>query len=352
MRRYPVLTLVLSLVVVFASYLSTRKILVKWVGESYYQLVERRGVLDHKGLIPAAGRRLFGLYRPEIPWDYARYRAIGRSLGVEPRIASFYQAWGDGAAYEFKSEAVRRALDDRNIPMITWEPWLTAFAEHRTGAAGELTEVARGKFDAYLRKYAREAVRMKQPFFLRPLHEVGNSEYPWSTACGNSPSLVAETYRHIVRVFRQEGAHNVAFVWTPHTNTDIEAWPGKEWVDWIGIDLFNYGTVVDQGKWQSFRSLVDERLQAFGSLGRPVMVAELGCSGHGGDCETFWTDTFQALAQGRYPQVQALVVFDHPAFAVGATKVVVDWGFSHEPGILKSASRYSVAAGFEPNRRP
>ena len=52
-------------------------------------------------------------------------------------------------------------------------------------------------------------------------------------------------WRHIVTLFRQEGAENVTWLWTleadqPGTGPIASWWPGASYVTWVGIDGYYY----------------------------------------------------------------------------------------------------------------
>ena len=81
---------------VLLAYLRLAHPVAQAIAEEWYQQVERRLVADRRRLVPPSGTRWFGMYRPELPWDYGRFRQIGAELGVESRIVAWYQSWGDG----------------------------------------------------------------------------------------------------------------------------------------------------------------------------------------------------------------------------------------------------------------
>lgn len=316
------------------------------VNELWFDHVESRLVEDRSSLKPAPGARFFGLYRPELPWDYGRYYTVAESLRTAPRIVSWYQSWGEGPEHEFKSEAVEHVLDKGLTPLITWEPWLASFPGHGNDTSGNLTLLVAGRFDPYIRKWARQAARAHKPLFVRPLHEMGNPWYSWTMPHGNSPETIASSWRHIVRIFREEGARNVAFVWTPHIAADTLAWPGDEWVDWVGLDVFNYGSLAEKGKWQDFNAIVGPLVAATERFGKPIMLAEVGSSASGGDRRDWWIDAYRQLP--RYPRIRAMVIFDNPACS-NTTGIPVDWGFTQTPGILPALAPLSASAGFPTN---
>jgi len=348
-RRSPVVSGVVGLGVLLAFYLLVVKSVAKMCGEIWYRQVECRLVEDQASILPPHGERLWGMYRPELPWNYRRYYTIADSLGAVPTILSWYQSWGDGPDHEFKTEATERSADAGLVSMITWEPWLSDF---RRGAVLEpdscLLHVIQGDFDVYIRSWARAVVRSRKPVLVRPMHELGNPWYAWTSPHGNSPKIQIEAWRHIVTIFREQGARNAAFVWTPYDALDTLAWPGREWVDWVGLDIFNYGSMARGNDWVDFKRLLEHQLEPVKHFGKPVILAEVGTTGYGGSRTDWWRDAILSLGGGAFPEVRAVVIFDNPA-CVNSTGIPVDWGFTSADGVLPILRPLMAPAGF---RRP
>jgi len=184
-----------------------------------------------------------------------------------------------GADNEFKSEVIERSTRAGLVSMVTWEPWLSSF---RRGAVLDpdscMVHVVHGEFDAYIKSWARAVARSRNPVLLRPMHELGNPWYAWSSPNGNDPNLQIEAWRHIVGIFRSQGARNAAFVWTPYDALDTLAWPGGEWVDWVGLDVFNYGDMEHENGWLDFKRLLEHQLEPVRHFGKPVILVLLGGS--------------------------------------------------------------------------
>jgi len=349
LRRSPVTSGVVGLLALVAVYATVFKAVAHLASEAWYRQVECRLVEEHASIVPPWGQRLWGMYRPEVPWNYNRYYTIADSLDVSPTLISWYQSWGDGPDHEFKSEAIDRSSRAGLVSMITWEPWLSAF-QH--GAVldpdSSLVHVVNGEFDTYINAWARAVVRSRKPVLVRPMHELGNPWYAWSSPHGNDPRLQIEAWRHIVQIFRSQGARNAAFVWTPYDALDTLAWPGKEWVDWVGLDVFNYGNMERENSWVDFKRLLEHQLQPVKHFGKPVILAEVGSTGYGGSRTDWWRDALLSLRAGAFPEVRAVVVFDNPA-CVNTTGVPVDWGFTSAEGVLPVLRPLMAPAGF---RRP
>lgn len=173
--------------------------------------------------------------------------------------------------------------------MITWEPWTNLFSEHR--AHPDLSRnrrvceaIARGAFDPYLKAYAARVRDLGGPVLLRLGHEMDNPQYPWSTAGGNTPAEFRAAWRHVVNLFNAEGTCNVGWVWSPWGTPQLDDYfPGQAYVDWVGLTTLNYGRAGVHGRWESFSQTYEPMRRLVIDYNRPVMLAEFGTTGFGGD---------------------------------------------------------------------
>ena len=92
-----------------------------------------------------------------------------RWSGAWPRldVVHWYQGWGvEDSAFDL---ARARATASRGaIPMITWEPW-----DYRRGTIQprfQLRHIAAGRFDGYIRSWARSVREFGKPVWLRFAH--------------------------------------------------------------------------------------------------------------------------------------------------------------------------------------
>jgi hypothetical protein len=118
-------------------------------------------------------------------------------------------------------------------------------------------DVAAGKLDAYIRRYARAVREYGQPLLVR----LFNGEYNGSWWYGVSPKVdyrvttgdFVKAWRRVVDIFSAVGATNVSWSWVvsayptdpglqPGIDRDINAyWPGDDYVDWAGADFYDVG---------------------------------------------------------------------------------------------------------------
>ena len=156
--------------------------------------------------------------------DLAALDAFAASVGARPATWTLWSTWGDrGGQYRcFKGHgtcifpgALARGLRDRGVtPLIYWQP--TNPADPGAGRFERYRNTIAGKHDRYIREWARAAKAFGKPVIVRLAHEMNGTWFPWSlTNFDNSPVGSWAAWRHVVRIFRNVGARNVMFLWSP-----------------------------------------------------------------------------------------------------------------------------------------
>ena len=184
------------------------------------------------------------------------------SLKITFPLIHIYSAWGSDRSQTFPLKQIQDIKDLGSIPVLTWEPWLTAFMEERepklraieTRDKKGFIDIANGVYDFYLKTWAVEVKNIKTPIFIRLAHEMNDPyRYPWGPQ-NNDPKDFILAWKHIHDLFKKVGANNVIWVWAPHPayGSFSKYYPGSEYVDFIGIGTLNYGPIVNWGKWWSF----------------------------------------------------------------------------------------------------
>lgn len=256
------------------------------------------------------------------PDDRNAVAAWQRQTGRLPAVWMIFQSWTGTNA--FPVAAARRARELGGKLLITWEPWN---GSNRHDPNWSCARIAGGAQDAYIRSYARAVRSGGVPVMLRLAHEMNGDWYPWGTAYasdsrrnnGNSPQNYVAMWRRVVSIFRQEGAHNVNWVWAPNIlywnrsnsiadqNHDLAAlYPGDSYVDWIGLSVYNDAS---KRPWQSFSSLFEAAYNTVTRISdKPLMIAEMGVTEAGapsGTNKAAWiSQTLMNDIPTRYPRVR------------------------------------------------
>ena len=254
-----------------------------------------------------------GLYLPD-DFSSATQRAEKYSslLDTDIRILSFYIAWGS-ANQQPDLVGIQEIIRNGFIPMITWEPWnpqeLPDQTHPETQPEFSLSEILRGRYDDYIRKWACALKEISGPQLLfRPMHEMNGNWYPWcGKSNGNHPSEYSEVWRYIRSIFREVRSGGLTWVWSPHAHSVPderdhqirEYFPGAAEVDCLALDGYNWGTTRDWSSWQSFEMIFEKGYDELTRLAPelPVMVAEVGCAEQGGDKGSWLEAAITALRE-------------------------------------------------------
>ncbi|MDX1623128.1 MAG: glycosyl hydrolase [Gemmatimonadota bacterium] len=291
---------------------------------------------------------LLGAYHGEIPGTLEGVLELEAALGVTLPLIHGYFAWGDGAEHAFPETFVEAVADLGSVPVITWEPWLTAFESslhpelplRAERDENGLADIATGLYDFYVDAWARRAAEHGEPIFLRFAHEMNDPyRYPWGPQ-NNEPWEFIEAWNHVVERFRAAGADNVVWVWSPHVAYSGYEWfyPGDGTVDWVATGALNYGTVARWSEWWRFDEIFGNHYDTLAALGKPIMIAEFSTLAVGGDRERWFRQALDGLPE-RYPAVRSLLFFEVSSDAT-VTYQELDWSIAGD-----STAARTVAGG-------
>jgi mannan endo-1,4-beta-mannosidase len=201
-------------------------------------------------------------------------------------------------------------------------------------------QIASGADDKALQSYALALGTMQTPVGITIDHEFNGPWSPWGYQHATPAEYVA-AWRHVVTLFRDDGATNVIWIWNPnisdqYTAPDLQAWyPGDAYVNWVGLDGYLYTTT---DTYQSvFSSTIDE-VHAFTK--RPAIIMETGANPTSGRSRAI-TSIFKGVENT--PSLLGLIYFDYDKTTVH------DWYINNDPPALAAfkagAGSYLGAAG-------
>jgi beta-mannanase len=276
------------------------------------------------------------VYLPGIFYDeFDSLELFEQQIDHRMRYTLWYQAWGEPAP-DFPSELVQLADDRGTIPIITWEPWKRDFDNPgRIQLAYTLATIVNGKHDRYIRAWARAARSTGVPLILRFAHEQSTEPgrrrwYPWQ----GDPEGYKTAFRHVVTLFREEGATNVQFLWSAMW---LDEWapqyyPGDDFVDLVGTTVLNHGTVPSEqwALWRTFDELFSEQHRSARRWDKPIIITEWASAEQGGD-KAAWLGDGLASLKFKYPLVQGVVLFEVPS---DREWPIIDWTVSSSPNAL------------------
>ena len=176
-----------------------------------------------------------GAYVPNAPEDAGALDSYASMVGRKPAIVMKYSNVTD----PLLTAAEIANLEARGeTPMVSWQLYKSAWS----GPTISLSDIGDGAYDSYLRHAADLARGLPFNVMIRFGHEMNGDWYGWS----GHPSAYVDAWRHIVSVFRHEGAGNVKWVWSPNVDQGnypfAKYFPGDSWVDYVALDGYNWGT--------------------------------------------------------------------------------------------------------------
>jgi phage terminase large subunit-like protein len=250
----------------------------------------------------------YGLGAEPAPMNLPAWELFERHAGKKVAVLNSGQSWLD-----FNPEPLDETRARGAIPMVTM-----GLAEGVT-----LAQVASGGQDAAIESWARKAKEWKHPFFFNPWWEMNGGWYSW----GRSSSFVA-AWRHFHDiVVKKIGATNVTWTWTVNSiwsdpASDPTAYfPGDEYVNWVGIDSYNWGRNPAQpDRWVNPDQTITPTLKKVQEIapGKPVAIVESASSEYGGN-KADWISEMLGTYLPHHPAIKAYLWFN--------------WNFEKENGL-------------------
>lgn len=259
-----------------------------------------------------SGPPAFGVIIEGGPSNMAELDALEHAAGQSAQIFSYYQLW----AYNSFDPALNNAIVARGMtPEITWEAW--DWLKGVDQPEYSLARIIDGGHDAYIHSWARAVRTWKKPIRIRLMHEMNSPHYPWGvTVNGNTPAQFVAAWRHVVDIFRANRANNVQWVWAPASSQDgtvpiAQIYPGDKYVDWVGVDGYNWGSSVSWSNWRSFDQVFGPTLADFKLIApsKPVAISETSSAEVGGDKAAWITEFFGKLKDN--PQIRSFTWFHY-----------------------------------------
>ena len=249
----------------------------------------------HKGAGHRRAKVAMGIYVPGGDRDPSLLAPYADATGEEPAIVQGYRTWQE---LPFEESSLRAITSVGALPLITWEPW------DREEDGYSLAAIAAGAFDGYIAEAARQARSWGGVIFVRFAHEMNGNWYPWGDW---DPATYKAAWRHVVSIFRAEGATNVRWVWTPYVEGSQypfrRYYPGDRWVDWAGLDGFNWGK-----PFASFAKIFDDSYRRVVKMTeKPLMIAETGSVEGSGNAKAIWIRRALRRALPRLAHIRALI---------------------------------------------
>jgi mannan endo-1,4-beta-mannosidase len=253
-----------------------------------------------------AKRVKINIFQPGGAYHPDKIVAKEKSLGIRFHGVMWYSDWSENI-----DVGVVRSLDSHGwFPICTWE------VKH-DAVPVMCQEIIEGKHNTYIRSNAIALRDAKIKMRITQFAEMNGDWSPSYAGKGsNTPSLHQQAWSHIVKIFREAGATNVTFGWSPNVRYGgdrfrlAELYPGNQWVDVAGMDGYNWGN-GEPHEWQSFRQVFDATYQELCKISnKPIVISEMACvEGRGGN-KAMWTKQMFTDLLKYFPRITEITWFN------------------------------------------
>jgi hypothetical protein len=236
----------------------------------------------------------------------------------------------------FPLDDLKKNVPPYIVPMLTWEPWANT-KDAQGHVIDPFLKINNGELDPYIRSFAIGMKSFCHPIRLRFAHEMIQGDnpmgtfpnpkwYPWQ----DWPESFKKAWIRIYAIFKSEHADNVEFVWSPNFEpyySDVlkKYYPGKMYVDWIGIDGYNWGGGDFDSVFKNMYTVLTGSPEIYGD--KPIMLGEIGAAAQPGNTKSFdksaWiSDAFRKIKTD-YPRIKSFYWFE--------VKKERDWRLNESP---------------------
>lgn len=246
----------------------------------------------------------------------SNYATFKSATGRAPASWSLWADWGSGSGNPstFPTAQVDELHRNGTVPMIFWQPVGTGPAGHplQTSCGTDYSWIINGGWDDYIHSWAN-AAKGHGRILLRFAHEMDGSWFPYGDSrCTNTTTKFKAMWRHVVGIFRHDGATNVKFVWSPlvATTGTKSLYPGNSWVDYVGFSAFNWAKSKHR-PWLSLATLVQRATTGLTKYSnRPWIITEMGSVHQSGQSRPSWLKAGYTAVYKSFPRIKLMVYFN------------------------------------------
>jgi cellulose synthase/poly-beta-1,6-N-acetylglucosamine synthase-like glycosyltransferase/beta-mannanase len=255
-----------------------------------------------------------GVFAPQLDNGISSLRNVRKmsdQIDEKFDIISFYVPWDKNNELNLSHELLDSIYNQNSIPMITWEPWLNTFNDIPDKQKDLYSLINEGYFDSFISNFSIRLKNLNRPVFLRFAHEFDNPFYPWSLNGEDAPAKFKKAWIHVYEIFKRNEAENVIWIWNPRKSENVSAfYPGKEYVDWIGVNILNYGKLNQDEKWHDFKELYEPFHDEFKNLPlTPVIITEFGTLKNGERQEEWLAKAFESI-ESEFEEIKSVIYFN------------------------------------------
>jgi hypothetical protein len=233
-----------------------------------------------------------------------------QAMGITANVVTKYYAIGD----TISMQAIASLCAEHTLPIIELDSDNMSVAQ-----------IANGSQDKYFTNLALQIGVLQTPVGIDFNHEFNGPWFAWGFK-HETPGQFVAAWRHIVTLFRDNGASNAIWIWNPNvmsegTVPNLQPWyPGDAYVNWVGLDGYFYSSH------DTYASVFDYTVNHIRSFTKvPMLIVETGANPVAGRVRAI-NSIFQGVA--KMPEIIGLIYFDYDKTSVH------NWYINNDPSAL------------------
>jgi hypothetical protein len=253
---------------------------------------------------------LLGVYDGNQGWAMDEVVALENWQTKKHAVVTLFTGWSEKSESLLYDHQLKKIWMHGSIPLISWEPHIAA------GTPDDIEiQIAQGDYDDYITSWANNLKTFVSGLdniygnqddrraYIRLAHEANGNWYPWSANDTNTPDDYIAMWQRVWIIFDQIGLDksHIQWIWTVNASDhgDFIAedyYPGDEFVDWIGIDGYNFGKDYSWSDWRSPEMVFEPMRQRMQTLSpnKPIAIPEVASSSNIGVTDTSSKDVWIA----------------------------------------------------------
>ncbi|MFA5337308.1 MAG: glycosyl hydrolase [Candidatus Omnitrophota bacterium] len=267
-------------------------------------------------------------------------RNFKSAYGKKPFFVMVFIGWENLV----REETIKSVYREGCVMVVTWEPWNAATAE-----AIDYDKVLSGGYDDYIASFAKQIKSIPGAVFIRFAHEMNGNWYPWSGVKIGKQKYIT-LYRYIKDKFDALGVTNAKWIFSincedvpgGNANHYLLYYPGDEYVDYVGIDGYNWGDTKPWSKWMSFKEIFFGRYEEIiQKIKKPVIITEFSSTSSGGDKAIWIAQALKSIKDMK--AVRGFILFNRDK--------ETDWSFSADTPAGRILKRQLQNSYFKENNQ-
>ena len=260
-----------------------------------------------------------------------KLEALESNIHKKVAVAHYFRGW-EHLENENEIGVELQTISTKGwVPMVSVNPYFFGKCESDNGETLYKT-ISTGKCDAFLKGAGAVLADVQSPFLLRFAWEMNVDSMEWSIQrTGSTPQEFKLAWQRVHSIFKSSGVKNAYWVFSPQVTSPTtipiaDLYPGDAYVDWVGLDGYNWGTTQSWSTWQSFSEIFKESYNEMRAIApsKKFMIAEVNTVDAGGNQAEWYAKMLHDEIPKDFKDIDAIIFFEDDKIEQEKVKWFID----------------------------